>query len=574
MSTFTGTLAGSSGISIVTLALTGATVLSLGGTLTYTGTFTLSGLATNGVVLANGKTHLGGITINASNRSFVFNDFFTCNGIFTLTTGTASGVNISVGTMSLSNSNVRTFSFTNLYLTGSGTLLNIATQTNLTWSVSDIYLTNTTASSKTMSISNLVVCDNIYLQGSGASATTITCAVSAVIYPNVIISKTGGTLVFGTSYFTSITYIEGSTISWAGSSTVTVYGDVTLCNSMSITTSNALTFAENTTQTLTTFNKTFTGTLTVDDGGTGAGILIVNGNYTSTSTSTNAIAIRACGLVIFNNPVLLTSGGISINGSGVTATVDFNDSVTATAVTIAEGDVILGNTTLTGALTLNSGNLSLYANSIVNINNFVSSSTTNFRDIYLGSNTIINLTSTTNGSVWNTANGITQGVLTFNAGTSTINIIGQSNSDLTFSGGGITLWDLNINRGNGGSYNPSTSFFNNITFRNFKDLTRLASGFQHTISFSVGFTIIIQDTFQVGNTNNLTLIYPSVISGSSFTLVKQNPGLVICPNVRILYSTASPANTWYAISGSINDGDTTGWIFNDIPRRLGSLGAG
>ena len=41
-STFTGTLAGASALNIVSLALTGATVLSLGGTHNYTGTITIS----------------------------------------------------------------------------------------------------------------------------------------------------------------------------------------------------------------------------------------------------------------------------------------------------------------------------------------------------------------------------------------------------------------------------------------------------------------------------------------------------------------------------------------------------
>jgi fibronectin-binding autotransporter adhesin len=571
-STFTGTLAGTGALNIVTLALTGATVLSLGGTLTYSAVITLSGLATSGQILANGKTHVGGITINAPNRSFVFADFFSCNGVFTLTSGTVSGVNISVGSMSLSNSNVRTFQFNDLYLTGSGTLLSVATQTNLTWSVSNIYLTNTTLNAKSMALSNVVACDNIYLQGSGNGPTTISSAASAGIYPNVIISKTGGTLAFGTSSFTSITYIEGSTISWNGTSPVTVYGDVTLCNSMSITTSNSLTFAGGITQTLTTFNKTFTGTLTVDDGGTGTGILIVNGDYTSTSISTNAIAIRACGVVDFNNSVLLASGGISINGSGVTATVNFNSSVTATAVTIAEGIVTLGNTTLTGALTLSSGTLSLYANSIINIGSFVSSSTISYRQIYLGINTIINLTGAS-GNVWNTQNGIAQGVLEFYRGTSTINIIGVAGSDVNFLGGGITLWDVNIIRPSGPTM--STTFTGNTTFRNLRDLTKLPAGNFHGIQFAFGIsnTVTIEDTFQVGNTQNITSIFSS--SGtSSFYITKLNPGLVICPNVQVQFSAASPANTWYAISNSVDVGGNTGWIFNDIPRRLGSLGAG
>jgi len=579
-STFTGTIAGISVLNIVSMPLTGATVLSLGGTLTYTGLITISGSATNGVILANGKTHNASITFNAPSGSFIFNDLFICRNVFTLTAGSVSGASVSVGSLSLSNSNVRRFEFTNLYFSGSGTLLSIATQTNLTWAVSNIYITNATANSKSMALSNLVYCNNIYIQGSGASSTVISSAASTGIFPNVIISKTDGTLNFGTSSFNDVTYIEGSTISWAGSSPITIYGNVTLCNSMSIITSNSLTFSGSS-QTLTTFNKTFTGVLVVNGTGTFVNDFTLNGNYTSTYVGTTGILIGEVIETNFNGDIQLNNASISINTGVVAGSfVNFNNSVSTINIGVSGNNVSLGNTNLSGGLTINSGSLSIRQNSVLNINSFASSSTVNIRDIFLGIDTIINLTRTTSGSAWNTTNGIAQGVLNFNAGTSTINIIGQSDSEVTFIPGGIALYDLNINRGNGGAYNAFTGFYGstsssgNATFRNFRDLTKLAPGFANYILFQGGCTINIQDTFEVGNTNNLTYIYLGGTSTVSFNLVKQNQGLVICPNLRINASNASPSNTWYAISGSIDDPTNTGWIFNNIPRRLGSLGVG
>jgi hypothetical protein len=58
-----------------------------------------------------------------------------------------------------------------------------------------------------------------------------------------------------------------------------------------------------------------------------------------------------------------------------------------------------------------------------------------------------------------------------------------------------------------------------------------------------------------------------------FNLQKSNNGLVICPNVYILLSNATPSNTWYAISGSVDAG-SSGWIFGNPRRRLGVGGAG
>jgi hypothetical protein len=65
ISAFTGTLAGASALNISSAALTNATVLSLGGTYSYTGTITLAGSATNGYIYANSKTHLGPVIIGA-----------------------------------------------------------------------------------------------------------------------------------------------------------------------------------------------------------------------------------------------------------------------------------------------------------------------------------------------------------------------------------------------------------------------------------------------------------------------------------------------------------------------------
>ena len=568
-STFTGTLAGASALNIVSAAATGATVLSLGGTHSYTGLITISGAATNGIILGNGKTHNGLVTINAPARSFVFNDLFICTGSFVLTAGSISGTTISVGALTTSNSNTRNFNFTNLYLSGQVTF-NQSVQTGLTWSCQNIYLTNTTANAKSIALNGVVSCNNLYLQGSGASATTITVAVTANIYPNVYISKPSGTVAFGSSYLNSLTFVTGTTIAWASTTnTITMYGNVTLCASMSITSSNYITFSGTgiaTNYTLTTFGKTFTGLLTVADGGFYNNNLTIVDDYISNIAAATAISITSAASVTFQNNVNVSTA-ININSSnGVTLIpVSFNTLSTGTMQTIL-GDVSLGNTTTTGNLNHSSGNLTFRSNSTSTLFSF-SSSSANTRTLTLN-NAIINITGNT-GNVWNT--NVTTG-LTLNSGTATIVLTDPSSNTIGFACGAInTYYTLKIDRSSASTINPITNISGTATFYNFIDLTQTPGGI-HQIVFSSGQTINIYDTFQVGNLVNATYMYQNSIG--NFLLNKINPGIVIVQNCLIQGSNALQANNWFAISNSIDNGGNTNWVFNTLKRSLSSLGVG
>jgi len=572
-STFTGTLAGASALNIVSLALTGATVLSLGGTHSYTGTITISGAAVNGVILANGKTHSGAVTINTTTGSFVFNDFFTCTGTFTLTAGNISGTSISAGIFGSANTNTRVFNFTNLYLSGSGITLSIglANQTGLTWTATNIYLTNTTATTKSITLNNAVSCTNLYLQGSGASATTISAASTAIIAPNLYVSKLAGTLLFGVCVFSSITFVTGSTINLSSVNAVTVYGSVTMCAAMTVTTTGTLTFSSysgnpNTNYVFTTFGKTFTGILNVNDQNLYNTTLTVVGDYISTYSVATGTTISSAASVTFQNGINV-GGAIVVNSTNGSTLipVSFN-SVTAPAMTFTLGDVTLGDTTLSGVLNHSSGNLTFTSNSTSTIFSFTSSNS-NVRTINLN-NATINLTGNT-GNIWNT--NVTTN-LTLNSGTSTIVITDSFSNTVGFvCGAANTYYTLKINRSSASAINPITNISGTSTFYNFIDLTQTPGG-NHQIVFSSGQTVNIYDTFQVGNSVNQTLLYQT--SGGNFLLNKLNLGIVVVQNCYIQASNALQANNWYAIGGSVDGGGNTNWIFNNLRRSLSSLGVG
>jgi len=589
-STFTGTVAGISGLSISTssVANNNSVVLQLGGTWNYTATITFTTTLSGSNYLSincNGIFHKGGMTFNSAIGTWQgldpsnFDDPIRMTGLFSLAAGNINSTDIYAGTISSSNSGVRSVYCVNIYLSGTGTLLSATTQTNLNWNASNLYLTNTSTTNKTLSIGGIVYFDNVYLQGSGASVTTLTFAVTSVVYPNVIISKMDGSFVFGTSYISDLIVIEGSNITWAGTSTLTVYKDVTLCNSMFITTSNALTFAGAAyfygSQVFTTFNKTFTGTLIVNDAGINGTQLNVNGNYISSSSSSSSISILSASQVSFNGSIT-TAGGISINAVAVGGfpNVDFYGGITsATSLSIADANVFLGSTFLSGALTVTSGNLQLLTNSVHSILTFTSSSSTAYRTIFLGTNTTINLRGSA-ANTWNTSQGIAQGVLYFDPQTSTINITDNTSSQLlSFQTGGCDFYNIHINRSNNSSISPFTTFTGSFSCRNFRDFTVMPAGIISYIVFAGGTTVAVSDTFQVGNDINPTYIGSS--STTTVTLLKTYPGLSICPRLYIYNINAVNTNTFYAINNPVNSGGNIGqWIFNTPPRRLSSLGAG
>jgi hypothetical protein len=240
----------------------------------------------------------------------------------------------------------------------------------------------------------------------------------------------------------------------------------------------------------------------------------------------------------------------------------------ATSLTINNSDVTIGNITLSGNIQLNTGNLFFSSNTTSNIFSFQSSSSTTLRYLGLGNNTIINLNGNT-GNVWSVA-GITQSVLTLDPGTSTIRITDKTGAGVGFNGGTGVYYNLNIDRSSSGS--PQTTINGSNNFQNFKDFTIINTSNSHVILFQGGRTTFIYDTFQVGNSTNQTLLYST--SAVAFGLYKLNPGLVICPNVSVYASTAYQSNTFYAISGSSNQGSNTNWIFDTPRRRLGVGGAG
>jgi len=570
-SIFNGTVAGAGALNITTKSVDSIPILYLGGTWNYTGTISLLGVAVAGLIYGNGRTHRGNVTVNAPSRTFGFEDDWISTGLFLLTSGTVIGYNISFGAMSLSNSNTRRFDCYILGLSGTGTILSVATQTNLTWSVSEIYLTSVLSIAKVVSLSNLVCCDILYLQGAGASTTTITVGATALKKSEVYIQKLDGTVTFGTSTVSRLEFTEGSAITWAGTAVMTILYDLILCNSMSVTFSSSLNFTEG--GTFRTFNKQFTGNLTVSS----LASLDVFGNYNSTSTSTSAISLPTGGNVYFYGNVSV--GGTIIIGPNNAYLFNYQ-TLTCTRISLTGGILYIGgdvnvstvgisNSEIivlpAGPYTYNSVVIGVLSGKpIININTSLLGSGGTYRSVNLGNSTV-NLNGSS-GTLWSLTN---DDNVSIGSGNYTINITDKTGGYVAFNASayGLTYNRLVLDRG---GVNPQTEIQGAGTYNQFVTLTTVFS----YIFFDSGQTVFFNRPPEFGNWSTQTYISSTSTSNVTFVLNYQNSNpIVLSNNVIIAEITASPTNTWYAVNSASAGGDLN-FIYQMPPRRLGVGGAG
>jgi hypothetical protein len=347
-STFNGTLT-SAGNYAINITNTGTgDILNLGGTHNVP----LGGISflgnSSGNVTFNGRIHGitggGGLIINTTGGIITFTDLAVFGGPLVLTQGSIIGTSLSVSTVNSSNANVRSFSFTNFYLTGIGGLFNtVTTQTNLTWSCTNMYLTNSTANAKNCNLSGVVSATNVYLAGSGTGPMTVSNTTS-VITPNVYITNSGGSNIsFGTSaVLNTVEFVTGTNAIFNNTNPITTNGNLTLCSSMTLTSSSNIVMTS--TGSLTSFGKTFTGNFTtsgiitfVDDFRCSATLtltsntLTVNGNVTALAFASSNTNVRTLNmgnglwtLTGFSTPWgITTSTSMTLNAQG--STIKFTD---------------------------------------------------------------------------------------------------------------------------------------------------------------------------------------------------------------------------------------------------------
>jgi len=527
-SNFTGTFA-QSGTGSITIS--GGLILSASTTYTYAGAITFNGVTSFNVTSNGVSLSASTITINGAGLTLTCTDAFVTTGSFVMTQGSINGSTISVGSLTItSNSLTRSISFDSMSFTGSGTLATIgATQTNLSFIVSDFYITGAQASARTLATTGVFYANNqnVYLTGSGAGSISFTSGATTFVNSNVYISNTGGAAIsLGTGLYNNIIFQSGTNTVWsnAASQTLTVVGNVTLTStqgSNTLTPAITLNGSIGNSQTITSAGKSFvTGAITISDTGNSVAY-----TFADAFSSNAAVTITATGTV----------GVVNINAN-------FN---------------------LTGAtntLTLTAGNLSVKNGANVTCGVF-SSSGTSTRTLNMGSGT---WTITGTGTCWNLA---TSTGMTLNAEQSRILMNNTSATACGFSGGSLTYYTLELAKG---SSTATTTISGSNTFANFIDNTSTAA---HTITFASSTTSSFYRFNVRGTAGNLiTMNRPAAPTP---VLAKLGKGIVCyCDYITLGNLTPSPAtNTWY-IGANSSIGTSVGFIATDAPSSQSVLGIG
>ena len=513
-STFNGTLAGTVPLNITNTGT--GTILSLGGTHNYTGTISFLG-SSSGNVSFNGKTHGGVITLNTTAGTLTCTDTFTCTSTFNHTAGSIAGSTLSVGNFTSASPTSKSFIFTDLYLTGTGTVLSIAAanQVSLSWFLTNIYITNNTATAKTIVTNGGVGANNIYLAGSGSGTITYTNTVGGTYTPNVYVTNSGGaSIAFGASTINNLEFVTGTTANYNSSnSSLIIAGNLTFCSSCSVTAVNAITMGGTGNVTMST--KIIPNTNAVFIINTSGTITFID-TFASIAIQTNQLAITS-GTAIFNSDINL-SGGLLLTAGTLTTN---------------------GNVTCSG----------------------FSSTNTNIRTLNMG-NGLWSITGIT--IPWNC---LTPTNMTLNAQGSTIKFTDTVIGALTLTSlGGLTYNNIWIDRPSSGGF---TITLGGSTIANFKITPPNAAT---SLTIPQGNTINFGE-FNVNGSPG-ALITISRTGGNQSFFNKITPGIVSCNYLGGSTVNTIQDNTWYAGPYSTGSFVTFWKLTTPTQRMLGSLGAG
>ena len=257
----------------------------------------------------------------------------------------------------------------------------------------------------------------------------------------------------------------------------------------------------------------------------------IYGNLTLSSgmtiTSLQANFEGTANQTIASNGKTLSSVNVIKTGAGVLSLVD--NLAVAAAFTTTSGAFDAANKNVSATVLTSTGTVA--------------------RSLTMGSGT---WTLTSTGTVWDLT---TVTGMTLNANTSTINLTNTTTTARTFAGGGLTYNNFVI----GGATGISTlTFTGSNTFNTISSTKTVA----HTILFTAGTTTTVSDWTVRGTAGNVVTIGSA--TASSHNLVKTGAA-VTSDYLSISRSNASPINTWYAGTNSINTSNNTGWLFTSPP---------
>lgn len=279
--------------------------------------------------------------------------------------------------------------------------------------------------------------------------------------------------------------------------------------------------------------------------------------FTGTPTATLSVGVSNYGALTLVTGMTYTHANKTnyMRGRG-----DYALTTNANAISGLELVAPGGTVTLGSALTYGSNiNLSVVAGTLTTANFDLTGGYMRFNSV-TGATAVMNLGTSTitlnntgaGANKWNVAG---TGTNTLNAGTSTIVITNSTANAQNLIGGGLTYNNVTI--AGAGNYALTISGSNT-----FNTLTIDRSVAAKTVAFTDGTTQTV--TNFICAASGTTVVTLTGTGAAGWTLTKAGGGQVVLDYLALSYSTASPANTWYAGSHSyIAAGSVSGWIFGD-----------
>lgn len=534
----------------------------------------ISSSSTQQSITTGGKT-LGNITVNNASSNYQLQDALTSSGNFTYTAGTTFDTNGKI--MTFNGASV-TFAgggktFYEVDLTGSGnvTVSGANTFTNFN-------RTAVAGSSLTFS-ANQTISGNFTL--AGVDAITRLVILSSTLGTQITITNTGATQIWSYVDFQDI----GLTTLYDASAITGNSGDRQGNSNITFTPSATLYWFRDTGN-WSDSTKWFTSTGGVgagrvplpqddvifdDTSTTGAGKTITmdrsvlgrNINFSALPSNTNltkSISVTLWGSLTLSNKITTLTSSNNITFQGRTACT----MTTAGRFWFANGDGSIIISTFGGSLTLLDA-LSLTAggggNRVINLTdgtfntNGFSVGTDSFTSTGSATRALITGASQinvkrTSGTVWNVSSS-----LSLTPGTGEILISNTGATTKTFTGGGLTYYNLRI----------STGASSIVVIQNSNTFNKLSAtgGTATTVNFTAGTTTILtgdERAFFTGAASNL-ITCQSTSGGNAWNLVKASD-YIASDYLSLQDSHASGGATFYAGSHSTNVSGNTGWTFS------------
>lgn len=259
--------------------------------------------------------------------------------------------------------------------------------------------------------------------------------------------------------------------------------------------------------------------------------------------------------VFFGSLKFISGMTLSASGSVINLNGRGTHTITSAGITFSGGLAVGGASaasyTLQDNLVIGSGKTLSLGFGTFSANNFnvttpsFSSNNTNVRTLNLGTGV---WTCSSSGNPWN-INGTN---MTLNCSTSQIILTDISSSTKTFTGGGLTYYNLTLTSGGTGAIIIANSnTFNSI------NLTGGAASLQFTSST----TQTITNSFNVSGTSGNLVTITASTSGTAASLSFTGSGVVNCSYLSIKDSTPVQTQKWFAGHNSTQVSNTGNWIF-------------